>query len=500
MKKVGIIGAGISGLTTAKAFLNKGYAVTIIEKAASIGGVWEKSRSYLGVTTQTTRDEYAYSDFPMPAHYPLWPSGAQVQAYLESYAAAFDISRHIRFNTQVTDLRYEHGRWLMRINNVDNTNAGTLTFDFVAICTGTFHKPYVPEYPGAQQFVEAGGSILHSSQVKNESLLKNKAVAVVGFAKSATDIATLAADLGTSCTLLYRKAQWKVPRFFGNKVNLKYLLFSRFSEAFFNGPEKPLFEKILHSIGKPLVWGQWRALEALLKMQFKLKACNMIPDHKIEDQISCALGIAPEGFYEKVRTGKIAAKCTVIDHFDGKKVVLKNGETLTPDLIIYGTGFSQSLPFLEERYRNLVVDESGRYQLYRNIVNPDIPQLGFVGFNSSLFSTLTSEVAAHWLVAYASGTIKLPTSERIRQDITFMDNWRRSRVSASVFSGTCVAPFNFKHIDQLMNDMGLPTRISRSPLQFFKPINPGDYRRLLQIKTTPPRVKSAVHEMEAEAF
>ncbi len=89
MKHIGIIGAGISGLITAKAFIERGYRVTVLELAANVGGVWEKSRSYMGVATQTTRDEYAFSDYPMPAGYPLWPSGEQVQAYLEGYAKRF---------------------------------------------------------------------------------------------------------------------------------------------------------------------------------------------------------------------------------------------------------------------------------------------------------------------------------------------------------------------------------------------------------------------------
>src|SRR3546814_16533347 len=62
MKHIGIIGAGISGLTTAKTFLQKGYQVTVLEKADGIGGVWQRSCSSTGVTTQTTRDEYAFSD------------------------------------------------------------------------------------------------------------------------------------------------------------------------------------------------------------------------------------------------------------------------------------------------------------------------------------------------------------------------------------------------------------------------------------------------------
>ncbi|MBO9661226.1 MAG: FAD-dependent oxidoreductase, partial [Chitinophagaceae bacterium] len=248
MKHIAIIGAGISGLATAKAFLERGHQVTIFEKSADLGGVWEKSRSYLGVATQTTRDEYAFSDFPMPSDYPHWPSGAQVQAYLGNYAAFFHLLPHIKFNTAVNHLRHR-GDWEMHYTDLKTYTDNKAQFDFVAVCTGTFHKPYIPEFEGYKSFIDAGGEIIHSSQVKHESSLRAKNVAVLGFAKSATDIATLAADLGKSCHLIYRKAQWKVPRFFANKINMRYLLFSRLSEAFFDAPVKSFGQRLLHSMG-----------------------------------------------------------------------------------------------------------------------------------------------------------------------------------------------------------------------------------------------------------
>lgn len=478
MKHIGIIGAGLSGLATAKAFLEQGYHVTVIEKAKAIGGVWEKSRSYLNVATQTTRDEYAFSDFPMPSHYPLWPSGEQVQRYLEDYATHFNIITRIRFQTTVTQLQFNNGEWRMEVQDPSG-NTEALHFHFVAICTGTFHKPHVPAFKGLESFT---GKVLHSSAVNDPALLENKSVAVIGFAKSATDIATLAADRSSECHLLYRKAQWKVPRYFGNVLNMRYLLFSRFSEAFFNCPRKTLFQKILHTVGRPMVWAQWRGLELLLKSQFKLKACGMVPQHKIEDQISCSLGVAPDGFYQKVQEGLIKAQQTEVSHFDGNKLYLQNGKVLTPDLVVCGTGFTQSLPFLEKQYADKIIDSNGTYRLFRNILHPEVPQLGFVGYNSSLFTTLTSEVAANWLVRYVQGELELPTREGIEQDMEYMANWRqRSRPISAEFSGTCVAPFNFMHLDQLMRDMGLRTTATRwAPYEFFKPINPKDYRILLQ--------------------
>ncbi len=80
IRSVGIIGAGFAGLSTAKVLRAFGFEVTVFEKEPDVGGVWAASRRYPGLTTQNPRTTYALSDFPMPASYPEWPSGQQVQA------------------------------------------------------------------------------------------------------------------------------------------------------------------------------------------------------------------------------------------------------------------------------------------------------------------------------------------------------------------------------------------------------------------------------------
>ncbi len=481
MKTIGIIGAGISGLAAAKAFHERGYAVTVFEKSAAIGGVWDKNRFYLNVSTQTTKNEYAYSDFPMPAHYHEWPTGNQMNEYLNSYARHFGMDGLIQCNHTVTKMDYANGRWHLAITHTPENTTRVHTFDFIVISTGTFSNPYLPDFPGMKEYQAAGGQILHSSEVRHKEVLEKKQVAVVGFAKSATDIATQAADLSSSCTLLFRKAQWKVPRFFASSVNLKYLLFSRFSEAFFVPYQKSGFQKFLHSMGKPLVWMQWRLIEQLLIAQFGLKKCGLLPKHRIEDQISCSLGVAPEGFYKKVRTGKINTIQSEIDYFTSDGIVLKNGSKINSDVVVFGTGFKQSLPFLSASQLELIRDSNGQFNLYRNIINPRLPATGFVGFNSSLFSTLTSEVAANWLAEYVSGHINLPHESIIKKEFNLIEQWKiKKRPIAKEFSGLCVAPFNFQHLDRLMRDMGLPVKLSRYwGYNFFKPINPKDYNKLL---------------------
>ena len=55
-KNVAIIGGGVSGLAAAKAFDERGHRVFGFERSHDFGGVWELSRSYPGVQTQSPKD------------------------------------------------------------------------------------------------------------------------------------------------------------------------------------------------------------------------------------------------------------------------------------------------------------------------------------------------------------------------------------------------------------------------------------------------------------
>ena len=100
--RVGIVGAGVAGLTTAKVLCQAGHEVVVYDKAPDVGGVWSRTRRYPGLTTQSPKAQYSLSDFPMPRDYPEWPTGAQIQAYLASYASHFGLDPVLRLSTEVT--------------------------------------------------------------------------------------------------------------------------------------------------------------------------------------------------------------------------------------------------------------------------------------------------------------------------------------------------------------------------------------------------------------
>ncbi len=118
IKKVCVIGAGISGLVAAKTFLEDGFDVTVFENKPDLGGVWEKSRAYPDVKTQNSRHTYCFTDYPMPEDYPEWPNGEQVRRYLQSYADNFGVSERISFKTEVIDISRKTGEkdvWVVSV-------------------------------------------------------------------------------------------------------------------------------------------------------------------------------------------------------------------------------------------------------------------------------------------------------------------------------------------------------------------------------------------------
>jgi len=53
--RVGVIGAGIAGLVTAKVLRDDGFDMIVFEKESVIGGVWAESRTYLGLRRRRMR-------------------------------------------------------------------------------------------------------------------------------------------------------------------------------------------------------------------------------------------------------------------------------------------------------------------------------------------------------------------------------------------------------------------------------------------------------------
>jgi cation diffusion facilitator CzcD-associated flavoprotein CzcO len=380
--------------------------------------------------------------------------------------------------------------WALELTGPNGTTKED--FDFVAICTGQFSEPQTLTLPGEDAFRARGGKILHSSKYDDAALAKGRKVVLLGGSKSATDIAVNAVTSGASeVTIVYREPVWRIPYFIGGLVNFKRILYIRAQEQMFASWGIGPMAKLAHAIAKPMVWANWRGLESLLKAQLKLGKCNMVPRTRIEDDVNCSVPIATPDFYPMVADGRIKAIRGTFDRYDGKTIVMSNGESVEADIAVLAIGYKLGVPFLPEAYRDKLVDADGQYRLYRLIANPDLPDLGFVGFNSSFCTVLCADMAAHWLVRYADGQLKHQPSEReMRDNIEMMLHFKRvERPAAGVYGGLCIAPYHYKHFDELLADIGA-TRNRRNPLaEMFTPPDADAYGEFLA--SAPPYKASA---------
>ncbi|MCB1384738.1 MAG: NAD(P)/FAD-dependent oxidoreductase [Nitratireductor sp.] len=473
-KKVAVIGGGVSGLAAAKAFDERGHRVVGFERSHDFGGVWELSRSYPDVQTQSPKDLYCYTDHPMPEDYPEWPKGPQVHAYLHSYAAKHKLHRLFQLNTNVRSMeRRADGKPGWTLSLEAGSHNWTEDFDFVVIGSGQFSDKNIITHPGQDAFEAAGGQVMHSCEYTDPSIVKDKRVVVLGGSKSATDIAVNAANNGArSVHWVYLEPVWRIPYFVGG-INFKRLLYMRAQEQQFNAWGRSGVSRALAALFKPLVWANFRGLETLLKAQLGLKKYGMVPKIPIEKDVSCSVPIVTPGLFEALKAGRIKNIQGTFDRYDGKTIQMTGGQKVEADVSILAVGWKLGVPYLPQPYQEKLVEPDGQYRVYRLSVNPDLPDMGFVGFNSSFCTVLSAEMIANWLVRYADGQLAdQPSAAQMNENIEMMLNWKRTeRPAAKIYGGLCSAPFHFKHFDELLADMGAARRKRSNPLaeQFSYP-------------------------------
>ena len=190
-KTVCIIGAGSSGITAAKTLKEHNISFDCFEKGSQIGGNWRfnndngMSSAYRSLHINTNRMIMAYSDYPMPEEYPMFPHHSHIINYFDDYVNHFGIRDDIQFNTEVKDVTHnEEGTYTVETDN------GSYLYDNVIIANGHHWNPRFPEPAFKGDFT---GEVLHSHYYREVEQIRGKNILVVGIGNSAVDIACEAA-------------------------------------------------------------------------------------------------------------------------------------------------------------------------------------------------------------------------------------------------------------------------------------------------------------------
>ena len=476
--KIGIVGAGFAGIASAKVLTEFGHKVQVFEKENDVGGVWSVTRRYPGLGTQNVRSTYAMSDFPYPKGTPEWPSGEEVQQYIEAYAKKFNVFNKISFNTEVTLAKQSsNGSWSVEISKDGKKSAED--FDYLIVANGIFSDPFIPEWKGADAFKAAGGKIMHTVDFHNLEDVRGKNVVVIGYGKSSCDAANATVGTAKKTTIVARHLIWKVPKRLNNVLNYKMLLLTRMGEALFPYIELKGAEAFLHGKGKKISTGMLGSVQGVIEKQFKLEKLGLHPKTGLDTIVRSTVSLATDGFFKNIKAGKLfVERDTEITSMAAGKVTLSNGKVLDADYVICGTGFNQIVPFLDASVMKSINDERGNFRLYRQLIPLEVTNLAFNGYNSSFFSQLNAEVGAIWLAANIEGAIKLPTKSEMLSHIDNRLAWMEKRTENKHARGTNIIPFSVHNIDELLRDLKLQIPAPIRFNQWLLPINPKSYAKI----------------------
>lgn len=487
IRQVGILGAGVAGLAAARSLITEGIACTVFERNDRVGGVW--ADGYVNFGVQVQKELYEFPDFPLPAEAPNFTPGPVMQAYLESYCDRFGITPALRLGARVVSVEWRgEGGTGWEVRSQRGGGSRVETSDMVVVATGLYSEtPNVPDCPGRDRFT---GQVLHVSELKTSAPLAGRRIAVVGYGKSATDAAVEAAQAGTETHLVFRDAHWPVPRKLAGVLPFKWGMLHRLTAALITPYVHPSpVQRAVHGVGYPLVWIFWRLVEVLLRVQFRLdtriaRGRTLLPKHRVEiDCFGESTMVPRPGFIGLIRSGRITAHRTEVARFTDTGVVLRDGDVLDVDCVVFGTGWKSDYRFLSTRVRAVLGDDDDGFYLYRHMLHPDLPNLVFVGRASTFLSVTTYSVQARWLAEAVSGRICLPGREAMLEEIERLKRWKRSWMPFSPIRSARILLHMANYHDELLSDFGAdPFRKTGlfAPLkELFAPYQSSDYREIV---------------------
>ncbi len=422
--RVAIVGAGMSGLCMGAKLRGAGIEdFTIHEKAGEVGGTWRENR-YPGLSCDVPARFYSYSFAPNGGWSRAFAPGPEIQSYFTGFADRERLRRHIRFGSEITSARWEHGRWKLR-----SGDGAEDTAELLVTATGFLHHPRVPPIDGLERFA---GRALHSARWPDDlpfEALKDKRVAVIGTGSTGVQIATALGGEVKRLLVFQRTAQWIVPvpnRQYSRIARAAFGALPALNRFAYRGYQRQ-FEALL---GVAVIRDGWqrRLIGALCRINLRLGVRDpelrrkLTPDY----EPMCKRLVMSAGFYPAMQRPGVELITEGIDHIEREGIVTSDGALHPVDVIVLATGFDahaymrpmevvgQDGITLEERWKD-------GPRAYRTVSLPGFPNLFMlmgphspIG-NQSLVAVAESQAdyVLRWIELQRAGAIESasPTPE-----------------------------------------------------------------------------------------
>jgi dimethylaniline monooxygenase (N-oxide forming) len=388
--RVCLIGAGSSGIATAKALHERGIDFDCFEKSDRVGGNWVfenkngMSAAYRDLFINTSRPRMEYSDFPMPESYPDFPHHTQIADYFDAYVDHFGLRDRITFETGVQHAaRSADGTWTVELDTGE-----TRTYDQLIVANGHHWNARwpEPEFPGSDTFA---GRQMHAHSYVENSIFEGKRVVILGMGNSAMDIAVESSYVAESTYLAARQGVWIVPKYiFGKPV-----------DQLRNDPRVPF--KLRQRMTQQLIRSYSGPPE-----RYGLPK----PNHRFGEAHPTVSG----RILDRIQHGTITPKPNIAS-LEGTQVHFTDGSSVEADVVVYCTGYKITFPFFDEDFLSA---PENHIELFRRVFHPDVPNLYFIGLLQPLGAIMPlAEAQGAWVGDLLLGDYALPEPADMRADI-----------------------------------------------------------------------------------
>jgi cation diffusion facilitator CzcD-associated flavoprotein CzcO len=338
--RVIVIGTGFSGLCMGVKLREAGESSFImLERASDVGGTW-RDNNYPGCGCDVPSHLYSFSFESNPNWSRMYAPQPEIYDYLRGCAKKYDLLKHVRFNTNVVQARFDEARKVWHLSSEDGRQ---FEADVLVSGMGGLSNPMVPNIPGLEQFE---GETFHSATWNHDYDLTDKHVAVIGTGASAIQFVPQIAPKVDKLYYYQRTPPWVVPKddrpitekekadFNANpwrqtieRIKLYWMMELRFLAFKF----KPEWMGLVAKVGKHKI------AQAIKDPELRAK---LTPDYTP----GCKRLLISNNYYPALARTNVDVITDGIQRVTARGVVSSDGVERPVDAIIFGTGFKVQDP------------------------------------------------------------------------------------------------------------------------------------------------------------